>query len=308
MHHERAPGGHSRRSTFFDTRRQHKQRRAARAFAAELTASRFLGPAALGISLRVNFRSPQFTGLAVCGIVIGRCGNGARDERTAHPGTNAIFRGPAVTYKSTATDRTNPLQHWTRELGYLRGRILKLRGRTTEPDGDDPTEAALTAADALLRELAGAQLECERLRAASHAQAAEWERTFDAMPCAWVITDRNGAIRDANGMAGALLNLSVRHLRGRHLLVHTENRKAFTELLSRLNSGTGSDEAVLKIRPRDRRAVEMTVTVTPAPATDSGDWLWYFVPGGSIAAVADNASNHLPGSTGDSVSVEESVQ
>ena len=112
------------------------------------------------------------------------------------------------------TDRTNPVQYWTRELGHLRGRVLRFRGRTAEPDDGDLTEAALAAADSLLRELAGAQLECERLRAASRAQTAEWERLFDAMPCAWVITDRAGSIRDANGMAGVLLNLSVRHLRG----------------------------------------------------------------------------------------------
>ena len=187
-------------------------------------------------------------------------------------------------------------------------RVSKLRGRTSEPNDGDLTNAALAAADSLLRELAGAQLECERLRASSRAQTAEWERTFVAMPCAWVITDRTGSIRDANGMAGALLNLSVRHLRGRHLLVHTENRKVFSDLLGRLNSGAGSDEAVLKMRPRDRRPVEMNVTVTPAPPNESGDWLWYFVPCGPIPTVTHDASNLLAGSIGDSSSIEEFVQ
>ena len=73
------------------------------------------------------------------------------------------------------------------------------------PNDGDLTKAVLAAADSLLRELAGAQLECERLRASSRAQTAEWERLFDAMPCAWVITDRTGSIRDANGMASVLL-------------------------------------------------------------------------------------------------------
>ena len=68
-------------------------------------------------------------------------------------------------------------------------------------------------------------------------------------------------------------------------MVHTENRKVFSTFSARLNSGAGSDEAVLKMRPRDRRPVEMNVTVTPAPPNESGDWLWYFAPCAPIESV-----------------------
>lgn len=203
--------------------------------------------------------------------------------------------------------RTNPTQYWTRELGNLRCRVLRLRGRISEPN-DDLIEAALAAADSLLRDLAGAQLECDRLRAASRAQTAEWERLFDAVPCAWVITDRAGSIRDANGMASVLLNLSIKHLRGRQLLVHTENRKVFSDLLARLNSGAGSDDAVLKMRPRDRRPIEVNVTVMPAPPNESGDWLWYFACDGPIQNVRQSASDVVAPPVDDSSSTEESVQ
>ncbi len=206
------------------------------------------------------------------------------------------------------TDTTNAVHRWARELSHLRVRVSRLRGRAVEPNDGDVTEAALAAADSLLRELAGAQAECERLRASSRVQTVEWERLFDAMPCAWVITDRGGSIRDANGMASALLNLSVRHLRGRQLLVHTENRKVFSDLLARLNSASGSDEAVLKMRPRDRRPVEMNVVVVPAPPNESGDWLWYFTPCGPSQSVTPDASNLLARSMDDSPSIEESVQ
>lgn len=206
------------------------------------------------------------------------------------------------------TDRTNPVRYWTRELGHLRGRVLRFRGRTVEPDDNDLTEAALTAADSLLRELASAQFECDQLRAASRAQAAEWERLFEAMPCAWVITDRVGTICDANGMAGVLLNLSVRHLKGRRLLVHTENRQIFNNLLARLNGGVGPDEAVLKMRPRDRRPVEMNVIAVPAPPNESGDWLWYFTPFEPNRTPTEDASNLLPRSLDEPSSLQESVQ
>jgi PAS domain-containing protein len=206
------------------------------------------------------------------------------------------------------TDRINPVQSWTRELGQLRARVSGLRGRTGEPNDGEVTEAALAAADSLLRELAGAQLECERLRSASHSQTADWERIFEAMPCPWVITDRAGSIRDANEMAGVLLNVSVRHLRGRQLLVHTENRKAFNDLLNRLNSGAGCDDVVLKMRPRDRRPVDVKLVVTPAPPDACGDWLWYFAPSGPSYPVTQNPSNFLARSMVEPSSIEESVQ
>ena len=82
-------------------------------------------------------------------------------------------------------------------------------------------------------------------------------------------------------------------------MVHTENRKVFSNFLARLNSGAASDEAVLKMRPRDRRPVEMNVTVTPAPPNDSGDWLWYFAPCAPIPkASRQDASNLLARSMG----------
>ncbi len=94
-------------------------------------------------------------------------------------------------------------------------------------------------------------------------------------------------------MASVLLNLSVKHLKGRRLLVHTENRKVFSDLLARLNSGAGPDDAVLKMRPRDRRPLEMNVTVMPAPPNESGDWLWYFAAYGPIQTGRQSASDPL---------------
>jgi hypothetical protein len=63
-----------------------------------------------------------------------------------------------------------------------------------------------------------------------------------------MITDRLGSIRDANGMAGVLLNLSVRYLWGRRLLVHTENRNVFQRSPCSAEQRPGPEGTVLKIR------------------------------------------------------------
>jgi len=142
----------------------------------------------------------------------------------------------------------------------------------------------LAACDSLLRELAAAHLECERLRVTSSADAATWEQLFDVVPCAWLSTDSAGLILDANGAASALLNVSIRHLRGRQLWVYTNNRKVFADLLARLNHGNGPEGATLKLRPRDRRPVEVDVTVTPGPPNQPGVWRWFFGSCGQFQA------------------------
>lgn len=183
------------------------------------------------------------------------------------------------------SDVTNSVPYWTRELAHLRGRSLKLHRRPGVSPDPDITEAALAACDSLLRELDAARVECERLRAKDRADAIDWERVFDVIPCAWLVTDRAGWILDANGAASVLLNLSIRHLRRRQLLVFTENRKVFKDLLLRLSSTAGPEEAILKVRPRDRRPVEMDVIVMPGRSDQPAVWLWLFTPRGQVQAV-----------------------
>jgi PAS domain-containing protein len=180
------------------------------------------------------------------------------------------------------TDRIDPVPFWTRELTQLRGKALRLRGRPESRADHEVIEAALAACDSLLRELAAAHLECERLRVSGSADTAAWERLFDIVPCAWLSTDSAGLILDANELASALLNVSIRHLRGRQLWVYTNNRKVFADLLARLNHGQGPEEATLKLRPRDRRPVDVDVIVMPGPPNQPGVWRWFIGPCGQF--------------------------
>jgi PAS domain-containing protein len=173
------------------------------------------------------------------------------------------------------SDAIDPIPRWTRELAHLRTRATK-RGRGAADAGTtEVTEIALATCDSLLRDLAGAHLECERLRAELRSSSASWERLFDLMPSACVLTDEAGVILNANQAAGVALNISGKHLKDRPLLVFSENRPAFSDLLSRLARGTDYVRTSLTIRPRERKPAPMDVFVLPLDGHRPGLLLWF---------------------------------
>jgi len=187
------------------------------------------------------------------------------------------------------SDMIDPVPSWTRQLAHLRTRALKvgLRRAGGESALADVLEDALTTWGTLLREFAGAQLESERLRAELRAQTDAWQHLFAVMPGACVLTDVQGVISEANQAAAELFNVSARHLRDRQLFLFTDDRDAFGELLRRLSEQDAPRRVPLRIRPRERRPLQMDVVVA---AVSSGHplWLWFFAPGvASRSADAD---------------------
>lgn len=171
----------------------------------------------------------------------------------------------------------DPVPRWSREVAQLRAQARKIRRGSSAKDAE-VAEAALETCDSLLRDLAGAQLECERLQAKVQTEMAIWERLFDVMPRASLLTDSAGYIVKGNSAAGALLNVSARHLKDRQLLVFTRDRDAFRVLLQRMGDGREAEvQGSLGIRPRERRPVPMDVRVVPL-SPGAGMWLWFFVP------------------------------
>jgi PAS domain-containing protein len=174
------------------------------------------------------------------------------------------------------TNTTDPVLHWTRQLAFLRAQAAK--GSRIAPCGD-LTESVFATCDSLLRELAGSQLECDRLRAEVRTSAAAWTHLFDVIPGACLLTDSVGSIVNANRAAGVLLNLSAKRLKDRELVVFSGDRAAFAALIHRLARG-GDDElrATLTVRPRERRPVDMDVVIVPLPDERSRLWLWFLAP------------------------------
>src|SRR5687768_13518407 len=114
-------------------------------------------------------------------------------------------------------DVVDTTPHWARELTHLRARARKLRWQTADPLVGELTDEALATCDSVLRDLAGAQLECDRLRSRVRMGNADWNRLFDAMPGACLLTDNVGLILNANKAAGVLLNVSPKWLKDRQL-------------------------------------------------------------------------------------------
>lgn len=170
-------------------------------------------------------------------------------------------------------DRT---ARWTLALGQIRARAAKRR-RTRENVSDDDIETALWAAsEGVLQELDGAYLESDRHRAERDEWATAWEELFQAMPTACLVTDREALILHANRKAGLLLNVAASRLRNRRLLLFTEHREAFIEIVSRLARESNPVRTSFAIRPRERRSTDVEVTVMPA--SNRSEVLWFLVP------------------------------
>ena len=172
------------------------------------------------------------------------------------------------------TDET--LYRRTRELTQLpgaRAQRLERHGRATEAGPAQVVEEALASYASMLEELSQLHIECRRLRKEADGQTAAWEHLFDLLPVACVVTDSHGEILNANPAAGQLLNVTGKRLRGRQLLLFTEDREALRALLP-AGHRRWTARAPLVIRPREHKAVATTAIVAVESPT-SGARLWF---------------------------------
>jgi hypothetical protein len=181
---------------------------------------------------------------------------------------------------------TDPIAQWTRQVAVLRAQAVKCApaGRCGEL-----TDTLLATCDSLIRELAGAQLECAKLRADVRASSDAWERLFEVMPGACLLTDSVGHILKANCSAGTALNTAASRLRDRELLVFSEDRAAFRAVLRDLvDSGEDELRRMLTFRPRERKPACWDVLITPMRGERSGLWAWFLTPHTTATAISRN--------------------
>jgi PAS domain S-box-containing protein len=198
------------------------------------------------------------------------------------------------------TGPKDPVPHWTRLVSHLRTQALK-RGRDLQPASNQIVDDALEACDGLLRDLAGARLECERLEAEVRSGTASWERLFETIPVACVLTDGVGSIVDANRAAGVLLNLAARRLKERQLLLFSEDREAFDALLHQLARGAHDQHrARVTFRPRERRPSEIDALIVPLSGEPSTRWVWFLTPAQEPHAIDAETAHALVSATHES--------
>lgn len=125
----------------------------------------------------------------------------------------------------------------------------------------------------------------------------QWTLDFiDRLPMPYVMTASNGRILEATTAAADALNLSRRGLIGRNLLLFLDDRLVWFDLLS---SVIRSGQAVRRhamLRPRERLARAVTVTVCLSSERTIGDvaLLWFIAgpPDASTEQASEDAECH----------------
>ncbi len=107
-------------------------------------------------------------------------------------------------------------------------------------------------------ELAAQNSELEAQRHEVERQRLRYEDLFHFAPEAYLVTDLNGVVREANRMASTLLNTEQRYLIGKPLITFIEenNRKRFRLLLS---TSQGTSDFDIPIEPRKLSRLDVSV-------------------------------------------------
>jgi PAS domain-containing protein len=175
-----------------------------------------------------------------------------------------------------------PTRPWTQQLAQLRARAAKLRSRPQPDAFARLADETLALCAELLDDFGREQVHGERLREDTRSAVDAHKRLFDIMPCPCVMTDRQGTILHANAAAARFLNMASKRLEGRELLLYNQDRDAFLRLLANLPTGENGVSVSMTMRPRERRPLQGTLTVTPVSAQFQSRWLWFFVPTASL--------------------------
>jgi len=115
------------------------------------------------------------------------------------------------------------------------------------------------AEDALRRK----EAELDAVRNALARDRERYGELFEFAPIAYLVTDLNGLILDANNPAGELLGLPDRHLIGKPLanFVHKDDRRRFRRLLLVLPKESGVHELELVLEARTGTPIDAELTV-----------------------------------------------
>lgn len=101
-------------------------------------------------------------------------------------------------------------------------------------------------------------------RQALEAKHQRYQELFEFAPDGYLVTSAEGAIREANRAASALLNLLPERLINKPLVlfVAEEERRAFRSELNRLSQAGRAQEWVVRLQPRDREPLYAALSVS----------------------------------------------
>ncbi len=158
-------------------------------------------------------------------------------------------------------------------IQYLHEHVMDLRRQVTEGPTSRQTllDIAFETMNSTIEELRVAEEEMRQQNealAASYEVVETWrhhyEDLFESAPDAYLVTDMDGVIREANQAPVRLLGLSKRFLKGKPFATFAaeEDRQTFRQLLLEMAQASETVEREMKIRPRRREVVEVAIAVS----------------------------------------------
>jgi len=103
--------------------------------------------------------------------------------------------------------------------------------------------------------------------------ADRYRELYEALPMPCIITNDQGTVDEANTLASKLLNVAAPYLGGKPLLLYLPQRDVYFKLMQDV-SASGSASARAMLRPRDRKPVDVHVSVTALRRQMR--WCWVF--------------------------------
>ena len=175
------------------------------------------------------------------------------------------------------THQPSQIRNWTRDLELIRRRVGRINLREDGALASRMMAECLSKCEILLEELARGEEESDRLRRLATAERENWQRLFDVMPLACVLTDAQGIVRGVNRAAALLLNVSSSRLQGQMFLHFVIDRQRLFDALDEHGDGTRLMRVQVRVRPREKALIEVEVGVI-SDAANIGDRLWFLMP------------------------------
>jgi PAS domain S-box-containing protein len=141
--------------------------------------------------------------------------------------------------------------------------------------------------DGAFREVRQVRAECAEAEQAAASAAEHAQLLFEQAPGPGIVIETNGVVVDANQAAARLLNLTHRHLVGKpfHLFLSAD-REGFLARLRGLRPGEHVEEWRVRLRPRERSVVDVTIAAT---LDTTGRALLMLIPPRALPASPDAA-------------------
>ena len=128
-------------------------------------------------------------------------------------------------------------------------------------------ELAITSEElqVAVEELSQQAEELANTRSQVEAERQRYKDLFDFMPNAYLVTDTNGKIQEANRAAATMLNVAQCYLIDKLLInfIPIQGRRVFRAKLERLNSCDWVQEFSLLLEPRNGELIDAAMTVAP---------------------------------------------